>query len=119
MADSKISFSYEGIGRLLRSVGMETEMIKRAERIKQAAEARAPVYSGPGRDEHRGRYKASFRIESSLRGGDRHDRAEATVLNDSPEAIFVERGHRAYGNIPAQEGQHILAQAMMAAAGDE
>ena len=94
-------------------------MRKRAERIKEAAEARAPVYSGPGRDEHRGRYKESFRVETTDHGGDHHDRGEATCLNDSPEAIWVERGARAYGDIPARPAQHIMAQAMMAAAGDE
>ena len=46
-------------------------MRERAERIKEAAEARAPVYSGPGRDEHRGRYKESFSIETTSHGGDR------------------------------------------------
>lgn len=119
MADSKISFSYSGIGQLLRSAGMVEHMVERANKIKEEAEARAPVYDGPGRDPHRGRYKESFSVEATPRGGDRHDRAEAKVINDSPEAIYVEHGARAYGGIPARPGQHILGSAMMAAAGDE
>ena len=103
---------------MLRADWMVEAHARRAERIKEAAEARAPVYEGPGRDEHRGRYKESFRIETTDHGGDRHHRAEAKVMNSSPEAIYVELGARAYGNIPLGR-QHILAQAMMAAAGDE
>lgn len=120
MAGSKISFSYQAIGsEILRADWMVEAMRKRAERIKEAAESRAPVYDGPGRDEHRGRYKDSFSVESTTHGGDRGDRAEAKVVNDSPEAIWVEKGARAYGKIPARPAQHILAQAMQAAAGDE
>jgi hypothetical protein len=117
---SSMSFSYENIGsQILRADWMVAEMEKRANRIKEAAESRAPVYDGPDRDPHRGRYKESFSVEATPRGGDRHDRAEAKVINDSPEAIWVEAGARAYGGIPARPGQHIMAQAMMAAAGDE
>lgn len=119
MTGSKISFSYDGIGQLLRSAGMVEHMVSRAGKIKADAEGRAPVYEGPGRDPHRGRYKDSFKVEATPRGGGRHDRAEAKVINDSPEAIWVEKGARAYEGIPARPGQHIMAQAMMAAAGDE
>ena len=84
MASSRIWFDYDAIGsEILRSDWMVEHMRSRAERIDEAAEARAPVYSGPGRDEHRGRYKESFRVETTSHGGDRHDRAEATV-EDSP-----------------------------------
>jgi bacteriophage HK97-gp10 putative tail-component len=119
VSQSRISFSFEAIGsEILRADFMVAEMEKRANRIKAEAEARAPVYDGPGRDPHRGRYKESIRVESTDHGGDRHDRAEARAVADSPEAIFVEKGARAYGGIPARPGQHIMAQAMMAA-GDE
>lgn len=117
---SKMSFSYEAIGsQILRSNLMEAHMRDRAQRILLAALDRAPVYDDPDRDEHRGRYRASFRIESTKQGGDRHDRAEAKVVNDAPEAIWVELGARAYKGIPARPAQHILGQAMMAAEGDE
>ena len=120
MAGSRMSFDYDAIGaEILRADYMVEAMRKRAERIKEAAESRAPVYEGPGRDEHRGRYKESFSIETTSHGGDRRDRAEAKVVNSSPEAIWVEKGARAYGKIPARPAQHIMAQAMMATAGDE
>ena len=120
MAASKISFSYDAIGsEVLRAPWMVEHMRARAERIKELAESRAPVYDGPGRDPHRGRYKDSFKVETTDHGGNRHDRGEATVIADSPEAIFVEKGARAYGKIPARAGQHILGSSMMAAAGDE
>lgn len=117
---SKLSLDYESIGRnILRSEVMGLHMRDRALRILLAAHGRAPVYEGPGRDEHRGRYRSSFRIESTSRGGVKHDRAEATVINDAPEAVFVEFGARAYKGIPARPAQHILGSSMMAAAGDE
>jgi hypothetical protein len=117
---SKMSFSYEAIGsEILRAPWMVAHMESRARRIKELAESRAPVYEGPGRDEHRGRYKASFEVTSTNHGGDRHDRAEATCTNTAPEAIWVEKGARAYEGIPARAGQHILGSSMMAAAGDE
>lgn len=117
---SKMSFNYDAIGsQILRSNLMEAHMRDRAQRILLAAVDRAPVYDGPDRDEHRGRYRSSFRIESTKQGGDRKDRAEAKVVNDSPEAIWVEKGARAYEGIPARPGQHILGQAMLAAEGDE
>ena len=120
MAGSKISFSYDAIGsEILRAPWMVEHMKARAQRIKELAESRAPVYDGPGSDPHRGRYKASFRVESTDHGGFKHDRAAGVVINDAPETVFVEFGHRAHGAIPAQEGQHVLGSSMMAAAGDE
>jgi hypothetical protein len=128
MAGSKLSLSYDGIGALLRSAGMETEMIRRATRVKELAESRAPVYSGTGHDPHRGRYKDSFRIDSTLRGGYRNDRAEASVINDSPEAVFVEYGAQAHTTtvrsrpgrdytirVPALPARHVLGSALEAA----
>lgn len=120
MAGSKMSFSFENIGsQILRADWMVAHMEARAQKIKEMAESHAPVYSGPGRDEHRGRYKESFSVESTSHGGDRGDRAEARAVNSAPEAIWVEKGARAYGGIPARPGQHILGSSMMAAAGDE
>lgn len=120
MAGSKISFSYDAIGsEILRSDFMEAHMRQRAQRMLTAAWDRAPVYTGDDKDEHRGRYRASLRVETTSHGGDRGDRAEGKVIADSPEAVFVEFGARAYKGIPARPGQHVLGQAMMAAAGDE
>jgi len=82
-----------GVGRMLRAPFMETAMVKVAERIRARAEAAAPV-SHDAKDPHRGRYKASFHVRSHAHGGATHDRAEAIVFNDSPEAYWVEFGHR-------------------------
>lgn len=117
---SKMSFSYEAIGsQILRADWMVAHMEARAQKIKEMAESRAPVYDGSGPDPTRGSYKASFRVESTSRGGDRHNRAEATVVNDDPTAIFIEKGTRAHDGIPAMPGRHILGSSLMAAAGDE
>jgi hypothetical protein len=64
------------------------------DKIKNRAEVLAPVGSPAEPDEHAGRYKASFSVEVHTRGGATHDRAEAIVKNDSPEAVYVEFGDR-------------------------
>jgi hypothetical protein len=117
MAGSKMSFSYDAIGsEILRADFMVEHMRSRAQQMLTAAWDRAPVYTGEDRDEHRGRYRASLRLESTDHGGVKGDRAAGVVTADSPEAVFVEFGHRAHGRIPAQEGQHVLGSALMAAA---
>lgn len=83
--------SYEGIGALLRSPMMEKEMARRAALIKDRAEATAPV-GDPRTDPHPGRYRDSFRVESGTEGGFKKDRAYGRVLNDSPEAFYIEFG---------------------------
>jgi HK97 gp10 family phage protein len=105
---STISFSYTGIGEMLRSPEMEKEMLRRAEKVKAEAERSAPV-GDPRRDTHSGRYKASFHIDTTRRGGVRSDRAAAYISNDSPEAVFVEFG------TSRQVGRHILRNALNAA----
>jgi hypothetical protein len=101
MPGSRMHFSYEGIGEMLRSPWMEAHMLERADRMKDHAEAIAPVYQGKS-DKHRGRYKASFRTHSIRDGGWRHDRAAGILINDAPEAVFVEFGtsrQRAHGTM--------------------
>lgn len=100
--------SYQGIGDMLRSEFMRVEMERRANRIRDAAVAEAPVGTPPD-DTHPGRYKASFRVESGTRGGWKHDRAYAEVVNDAPEAFYIEYGS---SKITAR---HVLAHAMDAA----
>jgi hypothetical protein len=80
-----------GMGQLLRSEGMQRAMLNRADLIMARAIAIAPIDT---HDDHPGRYKASFHTRVHDRGGATHDRAEAVVYNDSPEAIYVEFGHR-------------------------
>lgn len=78
---------HRGVGEMLRAPFMQDVMRRHAEAIRARAEVTAPVdEKGP----HPGRYKASFHIRVSARGGATNDRAEAVVYNDSPEAIYVE-----------------------------
>jgi len=85
--------SYAGVGDLLRADFMVADMHARAERVKLAAEAIAPVGKTSDGDKHPGRYKASFTVESGIRHG-RTSRAVGRVVNDSPEAFLVEWGNR-------------------------
>lgn len=76
--------SYKGIGRMLRSEFLKQDMVRRAERVKRAAEATAPVESGE--------YKASFSVSSGEQStGGR--RVYARVENDSDHAAMVEFGN--------------------------
>ncbi|MFD7661080.1 HK97 gp10 family phage protein [Streptomyces sp. NPDC059788] len=79
-----------GVGELLRSPQIEAEMRRRAEVIKTAAVTIAPV--GGSSDPHPGNYKSSFDVTSTRRGGQRRDRATATVRNGAYYARFVEYG---------------------------
>jgi hypothetical protein len=99
---------HAGIGQMLRAPFMEAAMVEHAELIRARAVVLAPVSE---RDDHPGRYKASFRIRSSSRGGATRDRAEAVVYNDSPDAFWVEFGH--YGREPYR----VLARAAFEASG--
>lgn len=95
---------HAGVGRMLRAPFMERAMRERAELIRARAETMAPVSKDPD-DPHRGRYKASFHVRSHSHGGATKDRAEAIVYNDSPEAFWVEFGHR------GREPESVLRQA--------
>lgn len=87
---ARFKMSRKGVGELLRSPGVQADMLRRAELIKSVAEAISPV-GGPG-DPHPGAYKDSFRTSSRKRGGRRKDRATATVTNTSYYARWVEYG---------------------------
>lgn len=129
---SKISFSYDGIGQLLRSDFMAAEMVRRAQKVADLARSRAPVYSGSGRDPHRGRYKDSFQVLGTRTGGGyRKNRAAGIVINNSPEAVFIEYGTQAHDtrirdrngrertiHVPAMPARHVLGSSMMAAGDD-
>lgn len=87
---AKFKMSRKGVGQLLRSEMIRTEMVRRAEVIKSVAEGIAPV--GGESDPHPGHYKSSFKVTSTDRGGRRRDRATATVSNTAAYARFVEYG---------------------------
>lgn len=107
---ARFTMSKPGVGQLLRSPEMLAEMLRRAERIKAAAEAISPI-GGPG-DPHPGRYKGGFKTTSTSRGGRRRNRATATVYNDVPYARWVEYGTE---RGPAH---HVLLRAALAAGGE-
>lgn len=92
--------NYKGIGEILRSAQMQTEMAQRAEKVKAKAETLAP--------RHTGQYAASFRVETGIRAGDK-PRAESKVINDDAAAVYVEYGtsrtprHRVMGRAAGAE----------------
>lgn len=91
MAARVTSWNYAAFGRqVLASEAMVAEMAKRAEKIKAAAEADAPVLEdGP----HPGRYKAAFAVSSGVKESKKgRRRAFGRVTNDAPEARWVEYG---------------------------
>jgi hypothetical protein len=87
---ARFKMSRKGVGELLRSEMVRADMVRRAELIKSAAEAIAPV-GGPS-DPHPGRYKESFYVRSRTRGGKRRNRATATVGNRAYYARWIEYG---------------------------
>jgi hypothetical protein len=70
---------------LLQADFMVAEMHRRAERVKEAAEASAPQDTGE--------YRSSFKVETVRDGGIHHDRAEGRVVNTDPAALPIEFGH--------------------------
>jgi hypothetical protein len=102
---SEFKASYSGIGRMIRSDYMLAEMMRRGANVMAVAIATAPV-GDPETDEHSGRYKASFELHGENFGGTKHNRAEAKVINTSPEALYVEYGNR--GNEPYHTMLHAL-----------
>lgn len=88
---AKFRASYSGIGQMIRSPGVEKEMGRRARLVKARAEATAQV-GDPRTDPHSGRYRDSFRVETGRNGGWKKDRAYGRVINDAPEAFYIEYG---------------------------
>lgn len=104
---SRLSLSYSGIGEMLRSDWMQEEMLSRAGRVRDMAEATAPV--GPENDPHHGEFKRSFRSYVLARGGRKKDRAAGIVENTDPRAIHIEFG------TSRTDGHHTLRNALIAA----
>ena len=117
MGGSTYTGSYAGVGEMLRSDFLEAEMGRRAQAVMDQAVATAPVYTGTGRDVHRGRYKESFSMHTTDHGGWKGDRAAGIVTNDAPEAVFVEYSstHRTEHGARVQPGHHTMLNALSAA----
>ena len=91
---------------MIRSDFMLAEMARRGANVMAQAIATAPA-GKPPRDQHPGRYKASFELSLDRHGGIHKDRAEAKVVNTAFEGIFVEYGHE------GAEPYHTLLHALM------
>lgn len=100
---ARFKASFRGIGEMLRSPRMESEMRRRAERVRQHAAATAPRDTG--------QYAASFRVLSGRHGGVRHDRAFGRVTTSDAAAPYIEFG------TSRQAAQHTLRNALRAAGG--
>jgi HK97 gp10 family phage protein len=86
--------SYDGIGQMLVAKFMQAEMLRRAEKVKAAAEATAPDAPPIGEG-----YKYDFHASAGIkRSKDGKRRAVGRVTNDSDHAVFVEYGGQ---NTPA------------------
>lgn len=117
MAGATYTPDYAGVGEMLRSDWMLTEMLRRGAAVMDEAEATAPVYSGASGDAHRGRYKENFRLEGKRNGGVHGDRAAAYIWNDAPEAAVVEYGFGPTEKRPkGQRAHRTLRNALHAAA---
>ncbi|MBB1253172.1 HK97 gp10 family phage protein [Streptomyces sp. OF3] len=104
---ARVRLKRAGVGRLLRSEMVETEMRRRAETIRSVAVSISPVGEA-ARDPHPGLYKSSWHVSSTRRGGRRRNRATATVWNSAPYARWVEYGTE---RVPAH---HVLLRAVLA-----
>lgn len=106
---SQFTLSYKGVGEMLRSEEMVAAMGALGEKVKERAETIAPVAkSGP----HPGRYKESFEVETTNRGGYEHDRARARIRNFAPEGLWVEVGSK------HNRAHHVLKRALDALSAD-
>jgi len=103
---AKFKMSRKGVGQLLRSDMVRAEMVRRAEVIKSVAVALSPV--GGAGDPHPGQYRESWTVTSRKRGGERRNRATATVRNTAYYARWVEYGTE---RVPAH---HVLLRAAQA-----
>ena len=109
--DVEVELSYQGLGLMLNAPFMVAEMERRMSHARDLAEAIAPV-GDPAEDPHSGRYLASFHVEAHPYGGVHNDRAEGELINDAPEALFVEYGSR------GAEPFHIMLKALVEGARD-
>ena len=82
MAGIRYEKDIRGTNELMTSPEMLAVMVAAAEAGKEFAERVSPRRTGD--------YAGSFRIETDLRGGPQHNRAEARLVNDSDHAAAVE-----------------------------
>lgn len=93
---------------VLQAEFMLAEMEYRAGKVKDTAEAIAPVDTG--------RYSRSFRVRGIRNGGIHRDRAAGVVYNTDPAAVIIEYGSTRQ-NGTRVPGHYTLTTAMSAAGG--
>ncbi|MET7687949.1 HK97 gp10 family phage protein [Streptomyces sp. NPDC005483] len=99
---ARFKMKRKGVGELLRSPGMQAEMLRRAKVIEGVAIALSPVDE---RSPDPGHYQRSWSTDSTPRGGRRRDRAVGYVRNSAYYARWVEYGTE---KVPAH---HVLLRA--------
>lgn len=89
---ARFKMSTRGVGQLLNSPMIASEVLRRAEVIKSVGQSLSPV-GGPG-DPHPGRYKASWyaKVERKAIGRSRKKRPVGVVGNSAYYARWVEWG---------------------------
>ena len=113
---SRYENDYSGVGEMLRSSFLRAAMRTRAEAIKAAAEAIAPVgdaesgWYTEGRTP--GEYKSSFKVTSGIKTDGATRRCYGRVRNTSGHALAVEYGFK---NTPRYR---TLGKSLHAAGGD-
>jgi hypothetical protein len=93
MSEAIFESDYHGIGQMLNMPEMYKALEDRISRVRDLCEATAPVGSPAEPDKHAGRYKAGFKTAVYPRHGAKKDRPEGYVINDTPDAFWVEYGH--------------------------
>lgn len=106
MSNSGYEGSLEGVRAMLSSEMIGDMLLQRATQIMLRARSIAPVSQDPN-DPHPGRYRDSFHVK--LEYDRSRYRLQAVVYNDSPEALFVEKG------TVNNEAYHVLIRAATAA----
>lgn len=99
---ARFTMKRKGVGEMLRMPGMQAEMLRRANVIKDIGVATSPVDENSPRPGH---YKGSWETDSTSRGGRRRDRAVGYVRNTAYYARWVEYGTE---KVPAH---HVLLRA--------
>ena len=93
MTDVSFSTNYDGIHAMLNMPEIVKTINGHADRVMGVCVATAPVGSPAEPDKHAGRYKAAFHTAVFMHHGAKKDRPEGYVINDSPDAFWVEFGH--------------------------
>lgn len=105
--------SHAGIGEMLRAEFVRQELRRRADRIKEVAEATSPV-GRAAQDPHPGMYRDSWEVSDGVRE-EPSRRAYARVENTAPHAAAVEYGNGRGDSPKTIDAHYVLTRAVDAA----